>query len=196
MRGMRRTRRTVAVAFVAVAAAVVLAGCGTKASSALPPASSPKASPSQGSLAGLAALAGYLGQVRPIAAQLGSTVSALPEAVKGLSTKPNGSWTTASTKLGAISSQLGAEAASLAALSPPSSLRPAQDAAVKAITDTRSAVAKTASTLGKRTATKGAAAAQIRSQVGALTTRLSRLGQQLVGAVTGAIASPALTPTP
>jgi hypothetical protein len=197
MNGMRRTRRSVAVASVVVAAAVVLAGCGTKASStSQSPASSPKALPSQGSLAGLAALAGYLGQVRPVATQLGSTVSALPEAVKGLSTKPNGSWTTASTKLKAISSQLGAEAATLAALSPPALLRPAQDAAVKAITDARSAVANTASTLGKRTATKGTAAGQIQSQIGALTSRLSQLGQQLIGTIAAAIASPASTPTP
>jgi hypothetical protein len=196
MRGMRSTRRSVVVVSVAIAAAVVLAGCGTKATSASPPASSPKASPSQGSLAGLAALAGYLGQVRPVAMRLGSTVSALPEAVKGLSTKPDGSWTTASTKLKAISSQLGAEAARLAALSPPSALRPAQDAAVKAITDTRSAVAKTASTLSKRTATKGAAAAQIQAQIGALSGRLSQLGRQLIAAIEGVVASPASTPTP
>ncbi len=197
MNGMRRTRRSVAVASVAVAAAVVLAGCGTKAISTSPsPAGLPKASPSQVSLAGLAALAEYLGQVRPVATQLGSTVSALPEAVKGLSAKPNGSWTTASTKLKAISSQLGGEAARLASLSPPASLRPTQDAAVKAITDTRSAVAKTASTLGRRTATKGTAATQIQSQIDALTGRLSQLGQQLVGAIAGVIASPASTPTP
>ena len=40
--------------------------------------------PSLGSLAKLAGLAGYLGQVKPIATQIEATVAALPNAVKQL----------------------------------------------------------------------------------------------------------------
>jgi uncharacterized lipoprotein YajG len=70
MNSKMRIGRGLTVALVALAAVLVLAGCGTKPSlSAATPSPTPTAS--QGSLAQLAALAGYLGQVKPIATRLG-----------------------------------------------------------------------------------------------------------------------------
>jgi hypothetical protein len=192
-----RIGRGVTVALVVAVAAAVLAGCGSKASS-LAATPTPSASPtaSQGSLAQLAALAGYLGQVKPIATQLGAAVTALPDAVKGLAKKPDGTWNASATRLKAISAQLSADAASLAALTPPDVLRPVQDAAVKAISDAQSAVTKTAVALDKGVAKRGATSAKIQSQIAALQGQLSQVGQRLLGAVEGMIASPNSTPTP
>ena len=119
----RRAQRLTA-ATVLVLAVLVVTGCGTTSgSSATSPSPSPTVSKSQGSLAALAALAGYLGQVKPIATQLGTTAAALPSAVKGLATKPNGTWAASAAHLQAISSQLNSQARSLAALTPPAALR-------------------------------------------------------------------------
>ena len=187
IRGLRAT-------FLAVAVVLVVAGCGTKASSS---ASTPSPTASQSSLAvQLAAVTGYLGEVKPIAVQVEATVTSLPSAVNGLSKKPDSTWTTSATKLKAISSQLGTEATNLAALAPPGVLRPVQDAAVKGIKDAQTAVAKTAETLDKRVAKQGATAAKVRSQISALKDRLSQLGQQLLTAIQSAIASPNSTPAP
>ena len=191
----RRTRRSVTAALVVAAAAAVLAGCGAKASSsAVTP--SPTASHSQNSLVGLAALAGYLGKVRPIATQLESTVASLPSAAKGLSNKPDRTWTAAAARLKTISSQLGSEAANIAALTPPSALRPVQDAAITGIKDAQAAAVRTAAALDKGVAKRGGTAATIQTQIRALENRLSRLGQQLVTGIEGVIASPSSTPTP
>jgi hypothetical protein len=193
--GRTGTGRGLTAALVVVVATVMVAGCGTKASSSAA-TPSPTASRSQGSLAGIAALAGYLGQARPIATQLEATVTSLPAAVKGLSKKPDSTWTAAAAKLKTISSQLGTEAANLAALTPPATLRPVQDAAVKGVTDVQSAVTKTAATLDKRVAKRGATAAAIQAQIGALKNKLAQLGRRLLSAVEGVIASPNSTPTP
>jgi hypothetical protein len=192
--GKKTIRRGLAAALV-VAAVAVLAGCGTKASpSAATP--SPKPSPSQGSLAQLAALAGYLGQVKPIATQIETTVTALPDAVKGLAKKPDNTWTASATKLTTISAQLGTDAKNLASLKPPDALHPVQDAAVKGIKDTQAAVAKTTAALNKRVATQGETAATIQLQIISLKNRLAQLGQQLLSAIAGVVASPNSTPTP
>jgi hypothetical protein len=175
-----RIGRGVTVALVVAVAAAVLAGCGSKASS-LAATPTPSASPtaSQGSLA-----------------QLGAAVTALPDAVKGLAKKPDGTWNASATRLKAISAQLSADAASLAALTPPDVLRPVQDAAVKAISDAQSAVTKTAVALDKGVAKRDATSAKIQSQIAALQGQLSQVGQRLLGAVEGMIASPNSTPTP
>lgn len=187
--------RGLATALAVVAAVAVLAGCGTKASSSAA-TPSPTASKSQGSLAAVAALAGYLGQVKPIATQIGATAASLPGAVKGLTTKPSGTWATSAAYLSTISLQLSSQAKSLAALTPPTALRSVQDAVVKGIEDTQKAVAATAATLKKGVATKSAAKTDIQAQIGALQGKLSRLPQQLISAVEGVIASPNSTPTP
>ena len=193
-----RTRlgRRPAAAIVAVLAVVVLTGCGTSGSSAAGSSPSPTVSTSQGSLAAVAALAGYLGQVKPIATQLGTTAASLPGAVKGLATKPNGTWSASAAHLTTISMQLSGQAKSLAALAPPAALRPVQDAVVKGIEAAQKAVAKTAAALKKGVAKKGATKAQIEAQIAALQGKLSQLPQQLVGAVEAVIASPDSTPTP
>ncbi len=192
----RRAQRLTA-ATVIVLAVLVVAGCGTTSgSSATSPSPSPTVSKSQGSLAALAALAGYLGQVKPIATQLGTTAAALPSAVKGLATKPNGTWAASAAHLQAISSQLSSQARSLAALTPPAALRAVQDAVVNGIETTQKAVATTAAALKKGVAKKGATKAQIQAQIATLQGKLSQLPQQLIGAVEGVIASPHSTPTP
>ena len=72
----KRAGPRLAAALVVVAAVAVLAACGTKASSSAA-TPSPTASKSQGSLAATVALAGYLGQVKPIATQLAATAAPL-----------------------------------------------------------------------------------------------------------------------
>jgi hypothetical protein len=191
----KRASRGLAAALALVAAVAVLAGCGTKASSSAA-TPSPTASKSQGPLAAAAALAGYLGQVKPIATQLGSTAASLQGAVKGLATKPNGTWSAAATYLTVISLQLSGQAKSLAALTPPTALRPVQDAVVKGIEATQKAVATTAATLKKGVAKKGATKTRIQAQIATLQGKLSQLPQQLINAVKGMIASPDSTPTP
>lgn len=191
----RRTGRGLAAALAVVAAVAVLAGCGTKASSSAA-TPSPTASKPQGSLAAAAALAGYLGQVKPIATQLATTAASLTDAVQGLATKPNATWTASEARLTTISSQLSSQAKSLAALTPPTALRSVQAAVVTGIDAAQKAVAKTAAALNKGVAKKGATKAQIEAQVAALKGKLSQLPQQLIGAVEGVIASPNSTPTP
>lgn len=191
----RRTGRGLAAALAVVAAVAVLGGCGTKASSSAA-TPSPTASKSQGSLAAVAALAGYLGQAKPIATQLATTAASLPGAVKGLATKPNVTWAASEAHLQTISLQLSSQAKSLAALAPPTALRPVQDAIVKGIKATQKAVATTAAALKKGVAKKGATKVQIQAQIAALQGKLSQLPQQLISAVEGVIASPNSTPTP
>ncbi len=191
----KRAGPRLAAALVVVAAVAVLAGCGTKASSSAA-TPSPTASKSQGSLAATAALAGYLGHVKPIATQLAATAASLPGAVKGLATKPNATWTASAAYLQAISLQLSSQAKSLAALTPPTALRSVQDAVVNGIEATQKAVAKTAATLKKGVAKTAATKAQIQAQVATLQGKLSQLPQQLISAVEGVIASPNSTPTP
>jgi hypothetical protein len=173
----------------------VLAACGTKASSSAA-TPSPTASKSQGSLAAVVALAGYLGQVKPIATQLATTATSLPVAVKGLAVKPDATWAASAARLQAISLQLSDQAKSLAALAPPAALRSVQDAVVKGVETTQKTVATTAATLKKGVAKKGVTKTQIQAQIGALQGKLSQLPQQLISAVESVVASPHSTPTP
>jgi hypothetical protein len=188
-------RLTTAIVVVLV---VVLTGCGTTSgsSAAASPSPSPTASRSQGSLAAVAALASYLGQVKPIATQIGTTAASLSGAVKGLAAKPNGTWSASAARLTTISSQLSDQAKSLAALTPPAALRPVQDAVVKTVGAAQKAVATTAAALKKGVDKKNATKAQIQAQLAALQGKLSQLPQQLIGAVEGVIASPNSTPAP
>jgi hypothetical protein len=190
-----RAGRGLAVALAVVASVAVLAACGTKASSSAA-TPSPTASKSQGSLAAVVALAGYLGQVKPIATQLATTATSLPVAVKGLAVKPDATWAASAARLQAISLQLSDQAKSLAALAPPAALRSVQDAVVKGVETTQKTVATTAATLKKGVAKKGVTKTQIQAQIGALQGKLSQLPQQLISAVESVVASPHSTPTP
>jgi chaperonin cofactor prefoldin len=166
--------------FVAVMVWLTLAGCG--GSTATTPSPSP--SPSESSLASrLAALKAYKDQIQPIVTQLSATATSLPAAVKGLNTRPDSTWTASATKLDAVASELGAEAASLAALTPPSALAPVQAAAVKGIQDAQAAITKTADALNKRVVTAATKGPAIRSQMDDLKTQISELSDKVTSAI-------------
>jgi hypothetical protein len=191
----RKTRATAALTTAAIAAvlALVVAGCGS--STAASPSPSP--TPSQSSItARVLALRDYLGQVKPVTAQIASTVGALPSAVKGISAKPGATWTAAATNLEATATQLGTEASSLSALTPPAALQATQDAAVKAIQSVQSAVSDAAAALNKKVAKAGTTKATIEAQLNAAQAKLSGAAQQLTSAIQGLILSPDSTPAP
>lgn len=192
--GMRRSRLLGALAAVALTAALalVIAGCGSSSASS----STPTASPSQSSIAArVLAFKDYLGQVKPITDQLASTVAALPGALKGMGAKPGASWTAAASKLDATAAQLGTEASSLSALTPPSALQSTQAAAVKAIQAVQSGVSKTAGLLNKGSKAS-TTLSSVQSQVSAAQAQLSASGQKLLGNIQGLISSPNSTPAP
>jgi hypothetical protein len=190
----RKTRVTAALttAAVAVVLALVVAGCGSTAASP-----SPTPAPTQSSItARVLALKDYLGQVKPVTDQIASTVGTLPGAVKGISAKPGATWTTAATNLDATATQLGTEASSLSALTPPASLQSTQDAAVKAIQSVQTNVSDAAAFLNKKVAKAGTTKATIQAQLSAAQAKLSGAAQQLTSAVQGLILSPDSTPAP
>jgi hypothetical protein len=187
-------RGIVSATLVAAVVALALGGCGSGSSGA---SSTPSPAPSKsGVAASVMALKTYYDQVKPITAQIGTTLAALPSAVKGLSKKPGATWTTASANLSAIATQLSEEASGLAELTPPATLKPVQDAAVKGIQTAQSAVARMANGLSKHAATATTKKLKIQSQISALETRLSSLGAKLTAAIGGLTGSPASTPTP
>ncbi len=178
---------------------LILAGCGSATSSSSGPTPSPTASASasgSGLPAQLGALRTYFGQVQPIMSRLASTMASLPGAVKGVSTKPDSSWTTAAGKLDGIATQLGNEADSLAALTPPALLAPVQDVAVKGIRDAQAAVTRTAGALNKRQATAATRRLALEAQIATLEAKLYQLSQGLLGAIQGAAGGSGSTPTP
>ena len=182
-----------ALGIIALVVLLAAGGCGKKASSA----SSPTPSASRSSAATrLAAITGYLSQVRPIATQVGATLGSLPQAVKGIHKNPDATWTAAATKLNAIAAKLGSDAANLKTLNPPASLQAVQEAGVKGIAEAQSTIKKMADRLNKRSANAGVTKASIQSQVAALQAKLTQWGQQLLSAVQGAIGSPGVTPAP
>ena len=191
-----RTSTRIAAAAVVVAAAAVLAGCGAGASSssAVAPAT-PAPSATQGSLGTIVGLADYLAHLKPVATRIEATVRSLPDAVKGLSKKPDVTWTRSATRLDAASAQPGAEAAALSSLTPPQTLRPVQKAAVQGLKGAQTAAARAAAALNQGAAS-GESSAQIRSQIDALEGRLTTLGERLLAAVEKVIFSPGSTPTP
>ena len=136
-----RRGSVVAGMFVAVMVVVTLAGCGGSTETT----PSPSPSPSESSLASrLAALKAYKAQVQPIVTQLTATATSLPAAVKGLNTRPDSTWTAAAANLTVIAAELGDEAVSLEALTPPSAFADVQAAAVTAIQNVQAALTKTA----------------------------------------------------
>ena len=163
------------VVLVALIVALVVAGCGSKAAS---PAPSPSPTPSSSGLAGtIGSLKTYLGQVKPIATQVGAAAASLPDAIKGLKAKPGATWTQSATKLNAIAAQLASAASGLTALTPPAALQSAQAAGVKVIQDAQSTVAKLAGALSKHTASAATRKAQIQAQISSLQAQLSGLAK-------------------
>ena len=187
-----RPLRTLVGVALCVTLVLVVAGCGSSAASSPTPSPSPSQS---GIVARVLALKTYLGQVKPIASQLAGSAASLPAAAKGLSTKPGAGWSASASKLDAVAAQLGTEAASLSALTPPSALQSTQDAAVKAVQTVQSGVTKTAGLLKKGASAK-TTASSIKAQLSAAQAQLSAASQKLTGTINGLITSPNSTPTP
>jgi flagellin-like hook-associated protein FlgL len=166
--------------FVAVMVVLTLAGCGGS-TTATP---TPTPSPSESSLISrLAALKAYKAQVQPIVTQLTATATSLPTAVKGLSTRPDSTWTASAANLTVIAAELGDEAASLEALIPPAALADVQAAAVTAIQNVQAALTKTADALNKGVVTSATKVAAIQSQMESLKTQISGLSEKVTSAL-------------
>jgi hypothetical protein len=190
---MTRTRTGVSGVLAVTMIALVIAGCG----GTVTPTTAPSAPASQtGALGRLSDLKSYLEQVKPITSDLAATVSSMPDAVKGISAKPDGSWTTAAGKLDDIAAQLGDEADNLAALTPPDGLRSLQEVTVNGIQAAQSAVTKLADALSKRTVTSATRQSEIESAIGKLRAQLSALGMMLSAGIDGLTGSSSTTPSP
>jgi hypothetical protein len=194
---MRHTWKTGVMLSAALlaAVAVVAAGCGTDTTTAPSAPPSPSAS-AGGLLNGVAAVQAYLQDVQPIAGQVAETAGELPGAAKGLSVKPGESWTEAAADLDKIAKALGAEAASLAALTPPPALQPVQDAAVSGLESAQSAIGKLSDALDKRATSAATRKSKVESQVKSLSDQLSALSQSLTEAIGGLLGSPGSSPAP
>ncbi len=116
--------------------------------------------------------------------QVATTVGALPETTQGMSAKPDDTWSSAAAQLQSIATQLGDEAAALAALQPPSALQPVQDAVVKGIQAAQAGVEKLAAGLesGEQAA---ATRAEVRAKVDQYRAQIDGLTQQLQNAIGG-----------
>lgn len=184
--------RIATLAAAAVVVAVVVSGCGSTATSSS--GSPTPAASGSGAASNLAGVRAYLDSLKPILSQLGKTASTLDDAVKGISKKPDATWTTAATKLDTAAGELGSEATSLSALTPPAVLQPLQDAAVQGIQSAQRAVSKSADALDKRAATSATRRAQIQAQIAGLAAGLSTLSRQLLGAAQDIVGSATTAP--
>jgi uncharacterized phage infection (PIP) family protein YhgE len=159
-----------------------LAGCGGSATTPSDPPSTiyPESSPT----GTLPALKAYLDDAQEVLGQVAATVGSLPESTRGMSAKPDDTWSSAAAQLQSIAAQLGDEAAALAALQPPSALKPVQDAVVKGIQAAQTGVEKLAAGLesGQQAATTRA---EVRSKVDRYRAQIDGLAQQLRSAIEG-----------
>jgi hypothetical protein len=171
-----RISAALAATLVALVAVLALAGCGSKASMSSSPAAS------QGGTASSAPTT-YLAQAQAIAAQVGITAGALPDAVAGLSKKPDNTWMTSGTKLNEAATQLGKEAASLAALTPPAALQPVQDAVVKGLKAMQVKVNLLSGLLFEESADEATANSPIQTQVDKMKTQVQALSTKLSAAL-------------
>ena len=112
-----------------------------------------------------------------------------PTRSKGLSAKPDDTWTASAAKLDDIAAQLDSEASSLAALTPPGGLQPVQTAAVTGIREAQSAVTRIAGALDKRSSTSETERATLQSEIGKLQARLSVLGKMLSAGIDALLGS-------
>lgn len=169
-----------ALAFAVLALALVLAACGgTTTPSESPSTIYPESSPT----GTLPALKAYLDDAQEVLGQVSTTVDTLPDAVDGMSAKPDDTWTAAAAQLQSVATQLGDEASALAALQPPSGLQPVQDAVVKGIQAAQSGVDKLAAELESGTQKAADRRAKVRAQVDKLKAQIEGLTQQLQGAL-------------
>ena len=182
MKTRKPTRTALVTTLAAVALAALLAGCGGGATT---PSESPSTIYPESSPTGtLPALKAYLGDAQEVLGQVATTVGALPESTQGMSPKPDDTWSSAAAQLQSIATQLGDEAAALAALQPPSGLQPVQDAVVKGIQLAQSGVEKLAAGLesGQKAATTRA---EVRAKVDQYKAQIDGLTQQLQNAIGG-----------
>lgn len=188
---IERRHLRIGAAFTAtvMARVVVLAvaGCGNKAAST---SSSPAASQS-GAAGGT--VRAYLGQAQSILSHVRTTAGALPDATASLSRTPDDTWTASTARLNEIASQLGIEASSLAALTPPSALMPVQDAVVKGLHAIQAKVNDLSGLLYGQSATEATANSSIQSQVDSMKAKLLALSAKLAGPIGG---TPSASPTP
>ncbi|MGE5229932.1 MAG: hypothetical protein ACM3MJ_09465 [Deltaproteobacteria bacterium] len=166
-------------ALAAIVLAVVVAGCGDASPSETPSTIYPESS----ATGTLPALKAYLTDAQAVLDQVGTTVGALPDAVAGISRTPDDSWTASAAQLQSIATQLGDEAAALAALQPPSGLQPVQDAVVKGIEAAQKGVEKLATQLDSRVQSAATRKAQVEAKVSEIKAQLDGLAQQLKGAL-------------
>ena len=170
-----------------VAVGAVLSGCGS---------SEPEPSPSPSPSSGVAALRAYLSDVDATLTRVKDTAGTLPDAVQGMSTVPDETWTAAAADLTDISQQLGDEAASLDALEAPSVLQSLQDAVVKGIESAKTAVDKLATEIESGAESAATKRAQVQSVIDEAQAQLMDFSDQLSDALGGVLASPEASPAP
>jgi hypothetical protein len=180
-----RISAIIAATLVALVAGLALAGCGSSASTSSSPAAT-----QGGSASG--APTTYLGQAQAIVSQVDTTAGALPDAVAGLSKKADDTWLASGTKLNEAATQLGKEAASLAALTPPTALQPVQDAVVKGLKAMQVKVNLLSGLLFEESVDEATAHSPVQTQVAKMQTQVQALSTKLSGALAGlSSASPA-----
>lgn len=176
----RRLRSAPAIALAALVLTVVLAGCGNAGTPGEEPSTIyPETSPT----GTFPALKAYLDDAEQVLSQVAATATALPDAVQGMSRTPDDSWASSAEQLKSISSQLGDEAAALAALEPPPALQPVQDAVVKGVQATQKSVDKLADALESGVQSAATSKARAQATVGKLKAQLDGLSRQLRGAI-------------
>jgi hypothetical protein len=179
-----------AVALTALVVVPTLAGCGSKAAStSSPPAATESAAASS-------APATYLEQAQQVLSQLGATAGALPDAIAGLSKAPDDTWIASGAKVNDVATQVGAEASSLAALTPPSALQPVQDAVVKGLQKIEASLKDLSGLLYEQSATEATAKSPISTQVAVMKAKLLALSAALSAALGNQGGTPSATPTP
>ena len=182
MKTKTHIRSALAVTLAALAVTAVLAGCGTTSTpSASPSTIYPQSSASPTGT--LPALKAYLTSAKGVLGQVATTVGQLPAAVQNMSAKPDSTWQSAGAQLDSISTQLGQEASALAALQPPSTLKPVQDAVVKGIQTVQTGVQKLGAKLQSGSTKAAAKKAQIQAEVNKYKSQLDGLAQQLKSAL-------------
>jgi hypothetical protein len=180
----RKLTRTAIVATLAtLALTAVLAGCG--GTSATPSESPSTIYPESSPTGTLPALKAYLGDAQDVLGQVAATVGALPESTQGMSAKPDDTWSSSAAQLQSIATQLGDEAAALAALQPPSALQPVQDAVVKGIQAAQAGVQKLATSLESGQQKAATTRAEVRAKVDQYRAQIDGLRQQLQSAIGG-----------
>ncbi len=182
MKGKTRTI-SVTAAIAALTIATGLAGCGATSPTEAPSTIYPESSPTAGPAAGKA----YLNGVKGVLSSVRTTVAALPDAVQGLSRKPDDTWSTAAADLQGVSAQLGDEATALEALQPPETLRPIHDAVLVGIEGAQTAVDKLAAALDKGVETSETTRTRVQSTVDSVESLLKGLSGQLSSALGGLV---------